>query len=97
MPCELTNKNKTALLRALSETGQKTVADAIDRSISYVSRMQDGEGDIPRFAAMAAAMGLKLVRADEQTYKPEVIRALHTLSALALEVSPDLAALKEKS
>lgn len=98
MPHALTNKNQAAILRALAETGLKPVAEALHIDESTVSRMKEPGGQIGKFAAMAAVLGLKLVRADEETYKPEVMQALHTLAALALEVSPELVVLKaEKS
>lgn len=98
MPHALTNKNQAAILRALAETGLKPVAEALHVDESTVSRMKEPGGQVGRFAAMAAALGLKLVREDEETYRPEVMQALHTLAALALEVSPELVVLKaEKS
>lgn len=98
MPSALTSNNQTAILRALAETGLKPVAEALHIDESTVSRMKEPGGQIGKFAAMAAVLGLKLVRADEETYRPEVMQALHTLAAMALEVSPELVVLKaEKS
>ena len=96
MPHALANKNQAAILRALAETGLKPVAEALHVDESTVSRMKEPGGQVGRFAAMAAALGLKLVREDEETYRPEVMQALHTLAALALEVSPELVALYGK-
>ena len=94
MTTELANKNQAVILQALSAKGQKRVADAIGVHESTISRMKAAGEEIETFSRLAAALGLKLVREDEETYRPEVMQALHTLAALALEVSPELVVLK---
>lgn len=91
---DLANKNQAAVLHALAVAGLKRTADALGVHESTVSRMK-GEGcEIEAFAKLAAALGLKLVGADEQTYRPDVIKALHTMAGLGFELSPEMAAIK---
>lgn len=91
---DLTNKNQTTLLHALAASCQKRVADAMGVHESTISRMKGPDADIERFAIFAAALGLKLVGADEQTYRPDVIRALHTMAGLGFELAPEMAAIR---
>jgi hypothetical protein len=92
---DLTNKNQTALLHALAASCQKRAADAMGVHESTISRMKGPDADIERFAIFAAALGLKLVGADEQTYRPAiVIRALHTMAGLGFELAPEMAAIR---
>lgn len=91
---ELASKNQTALLHALALTGQKRVADAIGVHESTISRMKAPGEEIETFARLTAALGLKLVDAGEQTYRADVIRALHTMAKLGFELAPEMAALE---
>lgn len=91
---ELASKNEALILRALSLTGQKRAADAIGVHESTISRMKAPGEEIETFARLAAALGLKLVAVDEQTYRPDVIQALHTMAKLGFELAPEMAALE---
>lgn len=91
---DLASKNTAALLHALAASCQKRVADSMGVHESTISRMKSPGGDIESFASLAAALGLKLVGADEQTYRPDVIKALHTMAGLGFELSPEMAAIK---
>lgn len=66
-------KNQTALLGALRTVGQNRVAEIIGESDSQVSRSKD---DFPRFSAILAACGLKVVPEDKKFVEPEYLQAL---------------------
>lgn len=91
---DLANKNQAALLHALAGHGLKRTGEILGVHESTVSRMKGEGGEIEAFARLAAALGLKLVGSDEQTYHPEVIGALHTMAKLGFELSPEMAAIK---
>lgn len=78
-------KNHTALLSALAETGQGTVASLIGESDTTVSRFK---GDLERCAALMAACGLKVVPATQRFYSEERIRALNVLARIGLDADP---------
>lgn len=92
---DLANKNQAALLHALAGLGLKRVADVLGVHESTVSRMKNEGAEIEAFSKLAAALGLKLVGADEKTYSPDVLVALHTMAKLGFDLSPEVAAIRE--
>lgn len=91
---ESARKIHAAILRALADTSQKRVADALGVHESTISRMKQAGGEFEETARMLALLGLKVVAAGDLTYKPEMIEALHTLAKAGLDLSPDFAVLK---
>ena len=95
---ETANKNQQLILHALAQAHQNVVANKVGVHESTISRMKEKGGLIETAAYLIAALDLKVVAVEERTYRPDLIQALHTLAALALEVSPELMAMKaEKS
>lgn len=75
-------RNHTALLAGMAAVSQKRVAELIGVSETTLSGMKSEH--LERFAALAAACGLKLVPTTSQTVDDEHIAALETLAAMAL-------------
>lgn len=77
-----TRRNLALLMRCLAEVSQKRVASLIGVSETTLSDMKTDH--LERFAALAAACGLKLVPITEETYDESIISAMKTLSVLGL-------------
>ena len=78
----VTKRNVSALLRGMAEVTQKRVADLIGVSEATLSDIKTDR--LERFAALAAACGLKLVPITERSLADKHINALETLAAMAL-------------
>jgi hypothetical protein len=76
-------RNHSALLSGLAQVSQKRVADLIGVSEATLSTMKNEQ--LERFAAFAAACGLKVVAITDQTYKSAHVDALKTLASIALD------------
>ena len=74
-------RNETAIRQALREVGQNRVAELIGVANST---MADFKEHIPRFAAMLAACGLRVVPSSNQSYSEEYISALRVLAKAGL-------------
>jgi hypothetical protein len=81
----IAQRNHSALLSGMAEVSQKRVADLIGVSEPTLSTMKSEQ--LERFAALAAACGLKLVPITEHTFDEDHIRALETLVAISLRRS----------
>jgi hypothetical protein len=92
---DLARKNHAAILRRLSAVGLKAVADVLGVHESTVSRMKDPGGLIESSAALLASLHLSVIDECEQTYDPEIIKALHTMARLGFEQSPEIASIKK--
>lgn len=57
------------LLRALDRVGNQAVADAIGKDESLISKWK-AEGRFTQTAQVIAALGLKVVSADAECYRP---------------------------
>lgn len=77
-----TRRNLSALLSGMAAVSQKRVAELIGVSETTLSGMKSDH--LERFAALAAACGLKLVASTAQTVDDDHIAALETLAAMAL-------------
>ena len=71
-------KNCATILRGLASAGQTTVADAIGKDESAVSRMKEKE--LPQLAKLLAVCGLKVVPETVKCYDPELIGAVFYLA-----------------
>lgn len=76
-------KNLTAILRAMANVGQATMAQRLGVNESTVSRMKDSE--LERIAAILSALDLKCVPASMQLIEPERINALRVLARIGVE------------
>lgn len=76
------HKNHTMLLRRLARVSQKRAADLIGVSETTMNSIKDGQ--LERFAALTAALGMKLVPVTDQTFDESFITALKTLAAIGL-------------
>ena len=92
---EQANKNHQMILQALADSHQNTVADRMGIHESTVSRMKERAGLIESAAQLLAALDLKIVPAHEQTYRPELIRALYTMAKLGFDTAQEFEHLKE--
>lgn len=80
----IARNNESAILQALARHGQKPFADAMRVSESRVSRMKSAESgkefsEIEFWAQALAALGLKVVEAQQMCCDPEVLNASLTL------------------
>ena len=74
---------ETQLLRALRDVGQGRVAGAIELSSGRMSALMS-EGLMTRTARIVAALGFRLVPADEPVYEAEYVKSLETLVRLSM-------------
>lgn len=88
---ESARKIHATILQGLANTSQKRTADALGVHESTISRMKSPDGEIEQFARLLAVIGLRVAHADESTYRPDYVEALHTLAKAGLELSPELA------
>lgn len=77
-----TQKGHTALLRGLASVSQKRAAEMIGCSETTMNSIKADH--LERFAALVAAVGLKLVPVTDQTFDESFISALKTLAAIGL-------------
>ena len=80
---ERAQRNHSAMLRALSNTGQAVAADLIGCDPSTVTRIKDDQ--LERFAALLAACKLKVVHEDLQLIKRDTLVALRTFARDGVE------------
>lgn len=71
-------RNHSALLSGLAQVSQKRVADLVGISESALSEFKDR---LERYAAIAAACGLKLVPITDRTLDDDYIQAVETIAA----------------
>lgn len=74
---------ETQLLRAMRDVGQGRVAEAIGLSAQRMSALMN-ENLMNRTARIVAALGFRLVPADEPTYEAEYVRSLETIVRLSM-------------
>lgn len=74
---ESARKIAALIFQRLARTGQTQVAAALGVSDSNVSRMKD---EVPKFAGMLTALGLKVVPVEMQCYDEPTITAILTLA-----------------
>jgi hypothetical protein len=93
---EMSRKNCSTILRAIAERGSNAAAEGWGLSASRFCHMKNDREHplIEGVAGMLAALGLKVVEADAQTYSPDVIKALHTMARLGFELSPEMVEIK---
>ena len=84
---ELARKNHATVLQCLATASQKRVADVLGVHESTVSRMKGPDAEIETIMRLLAALNLKVVAADEQTFPPGILTALHELAAVAINDS----------
>ena len=75
-------KSHSALLRGLASVSQKRAAELIGCSETTMNSIKADQ--LERFAALVAAVGLKLVPITDQTFDESFISALKTLAAIGL-------------
>jgi hypothetical protein len=75
-------KNESIILGEISRVGLDSIAVAVQRDTSTISRWKDAE--IHRLATLLAVCGLKVVPETMRCARPEVIEALETLSRVAI-------------
>ena len=79
---ERARKNTQVILQAMAETTLEPIARAINRDVSTVCRMK--EGDVQRFAALLSVCGLKVVPHHYRCAKPEIIEAAMVFARAAM-------------
>ena len=79
---ERARKNEALILQGVQTCGLKSIAKAVRRDESTVSRWKDTE--LERFARLLAACDLKVVPASFKCAKPEIIEALETLDRASM-------------
>lgn len=79
-------RNYSLLLRCLAQVSQKRVAELIGVSQPTLSEFKDEH--LQKFAAIAAACGLKLAPVTAQTFDESYVSALKTLAAVGLGREP---------
>lgn len=75
---------EATLLRQLDQVGQQTVASAIGRDASLISKWKD-EGRFNQTAKVICSLGLKVVPKNVKCYDPAYIEALETLAREGLK------------
>lgn len=81
-PDEKARKIVRTIFQELSRVGQNQVAQALSVSDSTVTRMKD---DVPRFAGMLSALGLKVVPENMRCYEEKTLAALLELAHQRME------------
>lgn len=86
----LSRKCEGAILRALASTGQKAAGELVGKSETWVSRWKSD--DMKSCADLLAALGLKVVPAENKCYAPEYIEHLHYFAQIGMgQAKPALA------
>ncbi|PRC93072.1 CII family transcriptional regulator [Solimicrobium silvestre] len=75
---ERSRKNHAIILSRLASVGQSTVANGIGVHESTISKMKDG--DLERFAKIAAVLGLKVVPVEMKCYPADKMDAILILA-----------------
>lgn len=75
-------KTESLILRAMQETKQTVIADALACDEPTVSRLK---AQLERISLLLTACGLKVVPLDSATYSKDGIEAVKTLARRALE------------
>lgn len=81
---ETARKSQTLILRALASAGQRTVADAIGKSETFVSRWKSE--DLETCAALLAAAGLKVVPADVECHTREYVSNMRYFARIGMSI-----------
>ena len=89
----LTNRNYSAILRAMQATGQGAVASALGCSEATVSRMKDKRDDgkpglVEQTARLLAALQLLARPQSDPSISPAKLAALNLLAREALDNAP---------
>lgn len=74
---------ESQLLRSMRDVGQGRVGEAIGVSAQRMSGLVN-EGLMTRTARIVAALGFRLVPADEPVYEAEYVKSLETLVRLSM-------------
>jgi hypothetical protein len=85
---ELSNKNNTAILRALAAVKQCVVAEQLGIDESQVSRWKSS-GEIAKTADFLAVLGLRLVDVESLTVSKARLQSVMTLAAMVGEMTPE--------
>lgn len=83
---ELARLNQSTMLRAMAATSQVRIAELTGTSEATVSRFKDENGALEKLCQLAAACGVRFVRADSKLVDARHLRALNTLAARAIEI-----------
>ena len=81
---ELSRANHTTILRAMGTTTGSRIAELIGVSEATVSRFKDVDGSLEKLSALAAACGVRFVRADAQHVEADDLKALAVLAQRGL-------------
>lgn len=82
---ELARSNHTTILRAMGAVTQARIAELVGVSEATVSRFKDVDGSLEKLAALAAACGVRFVRADSQHIEADELKAIAVLAQRGLQ------------
>jgi hypothetical protein len=81
---DLSRQNLSTVLRGLSDTTQKRVADQASVSETWLSRAKDDDGDIAKLCRVLAACDLVISPRNFALVHPEKLQALRVLAREAI-------------
>ena len=81
---DLARKSVAEILRRLAKRGQKTVGEALGKSETWVSRWKSA--DAQTCADLLAALGLKIVPAENECHSPAYIAHLRYFARIGVAV-----------